>query len=126
MRVFILEDDPYRLEAFSAALKGTDWQTIATCKDAEQFKPPYDLILLDYDLGGRVFSDDEDCGMTFVFEVYKRINKDTQIIIHSWNSPGAIRMQYFLLGHEFRATRIPFGKGLLGIVKELMVPRVKN
>ena len=64
MKVFILEDDPYRIVKFRDLLKGHDLTIIDSCTKVEEFKPPYDLILLDHDLGGRQLEDHEDCGLT--------------------------------------------------------------
>ena len=67
MRCFVLEDDPERVRRFTEWFHGKsiDWTCIHTCEQEYEFKPPYDYIFLDHDLGGRQMSDHEDSGSTF-------------------------------------------------------------
>ena len=85
LRVFVLEDDPDRIRQLTEWLIGCEWDCIQTCIREYEFKPPYDLILLDHDLGGRQLADHEDCGLTFVKLVKDRINIEADIIVHSYN-----------------------------------------
>lgn len=111
MRIYVLEDDPNRIitlcryfdraeqrqseEAGKSRLIEVQWSQ--TCTRLDEFKPPYDLILLDHDLGGRQMTRDEDCGMTFLKEI-KTIApgiKDALIILHSHNLAAAAQMKEF-------------------------------
>ena len=92
MRIFILEDDDLRIMQLQDILHRHDLTVIKTCLDAGEFDPPYDLILLDHDLGGRQMLEHEDCGLTFVRMVKDRISKHTPVIVHSYNNGGAEAM----------------------------------
>lgn len=91
MRVFILEDDPIRVDYLRMRLGQHDLTVVSSCTEADRFKPPYDLILLDHDLGGRQMEEHEDDGLAFVNLIRDRINKDAVIILHSYNPGGAAR-----------------------------------
>lgn len=107
MRVFVLEDDSNRvMSLFKWLPNGVDWDIIDTCEKADRFNPPYDLILLDHDLGGRQFEKHEDCGLTFVKLIKDKIPDNAAIILHSYNHAGA---QNMLAALEDRASVIPFG-----------------
>lgn len=108
MRIYVLEDDPERIvslcryfdraeqrqseEAGESRLIEVQWSQ--TCSRLDEFKPPYDLILLDHDLGGRQMRDHEDCGMTFLTSIREEIG-DALVIIHSHNLAAAARMKQF-------------------------------
>lgn len=96
MKVFILEDDPTRMLYLREKLTGHDITHIESCTQADRFQPPYDLILLDHDLGGRQLEDHEDDGLAFVTLVKDRVPRDAVIVIHSYNDAGARRMAYAL------------------------------
>lgn len=93
MKVFVLEDDVTRMQHLLKVLPpGTDTTIITSCAYAHKFQPPYDLILLDHDLGGRQMALHEDCGATFLDLVMDRIPANALIVIHSFNAPAAWRM----------------------------------
>lgn len=102
MRIFVLEDDPDRIRWFCQRLIGHDWNCIQTCQREYEFKPPYDLILLDHDLGGSQMgmkhgrplgiAEAEDNGRTFLKMIMDDIG-DTPVIIHSYNGPAADEMK---------------------------------
>ena|SRR3990167_5298570 len=92
MRIFILEDDDHRIKLLQEILHRHSLTVIGSCLDAGQFDPPYDLVLLDHDLGGRQLLEHEDCGLTFVRMVKDRISKHTPVIVHSYNNSGAEAM----------------------------------
>ena len=79
---------------------------IHACEREYEFKPPYDLILLDHDLGGRQLAEHEDCGLTFVRMIKDKINPEAVVIIHSFNPCGAMNMAQEL---GSQAVVIPFG-----------------
>lgn len=96
MKVFILEDDPERIRWFREYFFNDEVTFIESCKQADQFKPPYDLILLDHDLGGRQLEDHEDSGTTFATLIKDKLEDCPFIIIHSYNAVGAGRMRAVL------------------------------
>ena len=110
MKVFVLEDDPDRIRQLCEWLKGCEWDCVHTCMREGEFNPPYDLILLDHDLGGRQLIDHEDDGVSFVRLIKDRINPEADIIIHSYNLEGAKRMQAEL--KPLQSERVPFGPSL--------------
>ena len=91
-KVFILEDDPERISYFKELLGHVaDLTIISSCVEVDKFQPPYDLIFLDHDLGGRQMVDHEDCGLTFVKQADSFTPNDL-IIVHSYNPVGAKQM----------------------------------
>jgi DNA-binding response OmpR family regulator len=90
MNVFVLEDDWERLRWFERFFesRGITWHCVDTCERADEFVGPYDLVLLDHDLGGRQLESHEDCGATFARLVRDRIG-DATVVVHSWNEDGA-------------------------------------
>jgi len=91
MRIFILEDDPERVRWLTNRLIGHDLTIVDSCTKADQFVPPYDLILFDHDLGGRQLAEHEDCGETFARLIVDRIG-DARVIVHSYNFMGAMHI----------------------------------
>lgn len=100
MRVFILEDDPSRMLYLRERLLAHDILHIESSTHSGCYQPPYDLLLLDHDLGGRQLEDHEDDGQGFVRRVKDQImaqDPRPYVIIHSYNPEGAYRMQQALL-----------------------------
>lgn len=144
-KVFVLEDDPARVQHFREVFANAAELTIIdTCADTDKFQPPYDAIFLDHDLGGRQMTDGrcvhcgsvagsdtscafckdgtdaEDCGTQFVTLVKDKLALDDIVIIHSYNSEGAKRM-LALLPAETSAVYVPFrGKAFDAIVEMLL------
>lgn len=127
MRIFILEDDKGRICRFGDELmKEHDITVCTSVKGALKcFAPPYDLMLLDHDLGGETFvpSEKEETGYSFlqqlpVREAIKR-NKPI-VIVHSFNYQGAQRMvdEAGELGAR-SVMRIPFGEALFVWVRRV-------
>lgn len=92
MKVFVLEDSPQRKWWFWGRFEGHDLTLIDSCEKKDRFDGPYELILLDHDLGGRQMVDHEDSGLAFVKEMKERF-VDALVIIHSFNPGGAEAMQ---------------------------------
>jgi len=135
MKIFILEDDENRIEGFKHAIKDSHDLTICRwLKDSplisikrgayELFHPPYDLILLDHDLGGQQYvdSNEEETGYQFakfIAAASKGID-ETWIIVHSYNPEGAAAMVQVLRESGWRQTiKIPFSKQLLDYLETL-------
>lgn len=95
MRIFVLEDDPNRMLQIRAhAMPGDEITHITSSTQAGEFKPPYDLVLLDHDLGGRQLEQHEDDGYAFVKAVRSKLKSImvAVVIYHSYNPGGAQRM----------------------------------
>lgn len=110
MRIYVLEDDPERIVSlcryFDAhnrlsqkqAARGekaadeisSQWSQ--TCERRYDWRPPYDLILLDHDLGGRQMLDHPDNGRTFLKSILTSIG-DALVVIHSHNAGAAAAMK---------------------------------
>ncbi len=133
MKVFILEDDAERIRLFRQALhNATTNLTIAeTMVQAQKlWNPPYDVCLLDHDLGESHYSSyhngteyDYGTGYDFVQWAIKESAAkmaNGMYIVHSYNSDGAIRMcnalQQGVIGAE--VYRQPFGPTVLSWLME--------
>ena len=103
MKIFILEDDATRQQWLRERLIDHDITIIESCRDAAKFVGPYDLILLDHDLGGRQLEAHEDCGLLFVQRCKDRFG-DAEVIAHTYNSAGAnaMRAQHRMYVAPFR------------------------
>lgn len=106
MKAFILEDDPERIvqlvRFFDKHSTSCAWA--ASCVQEDRFVGPYDLILLDHDLGGRQMKDHEDSGRAFLKLIKKEIG-NALVIIHSYNGGAAALMK----GDYPPAVLAPFG-----------------
>lgn len=126
MKVFVLEDDPNRIVQIHEWLAGCNIDHAISCAEVDSFKPPYDLILLDHDLGGRQFTEHEDDGFTFIKLIKDKINPEAVVVFHSFNPDGAKRMRS-VLGRGFIT---PFGmqwfKDVLDTVRRFHVDPNKN
>lgn len=102
MRIFVLEDKPERIITFHEACKGADVQYVQTSNRWQEFEPPYDYVFLDHDLGGREGERHEDCGLTFLMHVQRRLetmhrlDRQAEVILHTYNSDAAGRMLEYL------------------------------
>ena len=92
MNIFILEDDPYRIRLFREWLIKHKLTFADSCFQVDRFQPPYDLIFLDHDLGGRQLENHEDNGEAFAKLIQDRINFPTTIFVHSYNPVGVARI----------------------------------
>lgn len=116
MRIFILEDNPFRMEWFNKEFIGHE---VHHCDEAEiaidmiQFNK-YDMIFLDHDLGGESMVDgeqDPNTGLAVAKIIPLTHNKDTKIIIHSLNPVGVQRMYTYLSqGGCADVACLPFGQ----------------
>ena len=115
-KTLILEYDPERVTWFYEKFK--DYVLIVTnnATVAKQLLHGmyFDLILLDHDLGGQAFvdSNDPNTGWQVTREIPATQNKNTNVIIHSWNTGAAKRMEAFLRDsgeYTGSVVRAPFG-----------------
>ena len=96
MRVFLLEDEAVRIGVFLRILGAhTDpGDVIHHATDVDSalrvWEPPYDLLLLDHDLGGQQMAESHEynTGYQFLVRVHEQVGR-TLAIVHSWNPSGA-------------------------------------
>jgi DNA-binding NarL/FixJ family response regulator len=109
LRIFILEDDPFRTEYMIGYLdKAFNKPNIVLSSDAEAAKKElakelFDLVCLDHDLGGQVFVDSSEKNTGYQVAKYIKENniKYKVCMIHSLNFMGAMRMKSVLPGAEY-------------------------
>lgn len=131
MKIFILEDDPpyfQRYEGFSKAFneyKGHEVTIAKTFKEGmDKFQPPYDLVLLDFDITGKdqhSYIGDPDTGYTFVQQKGNLMSAypNMRVIVHSWNNEGAAGMTALLKEHGASVSWEPYGPRLLSMLSGL-------
>lgn len=91
-RIFVLEDDPERIIWLHERLYGHECKFVHTSDRHGEFEPPYDLILLDHDIGNGPTKWGPDSGVVFVKRLEDRLPEGARVIVHSWNKDGAERM----------------------------------
>jgi len=110
MRIFILEDDHMRIHWFTEKFKMHKLTIATNAADAIKILSSHEFsfIMLDHDLGGKVFvdSEDENTGYQVAKALITTANAKKPVIIHSWNVPAAKRMQY-VIGET--SLTFPFG-----------------
>lgn len=131
-RIFILEDDPLRMRQFYETFMAYDQYDIdhvESCVRVSRFQPPYDLICLNHDLGGRQLEDHEDNGVAFAKLIKDKINPEAHIVVHSYNASGAKEMLAVLRevpGLRGAPLYLPFGRTMLDLCKEWLEPKGKG
>jgi hypothetical protein len=114
-RFFILEDSTDRIEWFKHNLSHVTLDIATDISEVEKtWRPPYDALLLDHDLGGAIFvsSYNKNTGAEFCRWLSKRddVDRRTTIIIHSHNPAGAATMASTLSESLFTSVEcLPFG-----------------
>ena len=122
LSIFVLEDSCERIRAFSDAFVN-DRMVVTNCAEtAILFLNSYkfDYIFLDHDLGGEVYVDvnRKDTGSEVCREV-NDLNKNSRVIIHSWNPNGAQNMKLTLGGKGFtKVDAVFFAEELIQNIKE--------
>lgn len=73
---------------------------------------PWDLVMLDHDLGQKYMQDSEDpgSGMEVVRYIELALPEIKKIIIHSWNAPAANEMRSRLARQGYTVSYQPFGR----------------
>lgn len=114
MRVLFLDDDEERIEQFQDRVL-RDWQ-VDVARTAQQTihllsTNTYDWVFLDHDLGGTAWNDtrDPNSGSEVVRWMVKNKPSIKVVVIHSWNTPAATRMQTLLRQAGYDVLRMPFG-----------------
>lgn len=124
MNIFILENSSHRIAQFLGTLHKHDVTLCSTYEAAiESWKPPYDLMLLDHDLGGHQFvsSDGEEMtGAHFATWLITNPNAGPlpPTIVHSYNLNGAKRIQAILQDAGVGVIREPFGPNLIKFLEK--------
>jgi DNA-binding response OmpR family regulator len=121
LSVFILEDDCERIQEFSKLFVNCRMIVTNCAETAILFLNSYkfDTILLDHDLGGEVFvhTRNKNTGSEVCREI-NDLNRESQVIIHSWNKVGAENMRLNLGGKGFtNVTKEFFGGNLLDSIR---------
>lgn len=127
MRIFVLEDDPLRQNAFMRTLMGHEMTICDSVLKAKQaWNPPYDVVCLDHDLGGQQMVDSSEGNTGTEFAGFLRAECEDAVpfkfpgnapaagvvYIHSYNPAGAARMEQ-ILWDCCKVVRIPFGLTLM-------------
>ena len=94
MRIFILEDDPYRMVKFRQELLGHEIDHAETVQDGTSLvvNNKYDLLFLDHDLGGKQMVDSSNSNTGYQLAEFIASftpNKGTPCVVHSCNPGGA-------------------------------------
>lgn len=123
-RLFFLDDDEIRVNAFRAAVEHDPGLTVAmsVAEGLLKFKPPYDAVFLDHDLGDFVYMSSTlaDTGAEFLRQIDLSSLANSLVLVHSYNPDGARTMVAMLRDagvHD--AHYIPFGPSVLRIAKEV-------
>ena len=115
LRLFMLDDDPERVSYFielvnKEVTERCEITVISSSKQWREFKPPYDMIFLDYDLGGRQLTEHPDNGATFVRTVKTLLlGVSCPVVLHSYSPDGARAMRDLLLDLPVQVQLAPFG-----------------
>ncbi len=108
--VLFLDDDSERTKRLLAEVPSAKCvETAQDCID-ELERQPWDLVLLDHDLGGEVYVDSgrEDCGMEVVRWVAQNQPKVDQFIVHTHNPSAAAYMNDDLEKAGYSVIASPF------------------
>lgn len=116
IRVFLLEDDERRCEWFTQRFKGDQLDIVCDVSRAKELlrTRTYDCIFLDHDLMpehyGSLTPDDERTGYAIASFLASRpeLQRAATIMVHSFNSEGAIRMVEELRRAGRQAEYVPF------------------
>ena len=102
MKIFILEDDPRRMEYFNNTFNDYEIIWKKTAKEAIDFLKDnfndMDYVFLDHDLGGKSFvsSSKENTGYTVALFISQNFDDFRKVIIHTMNPAGATNMKNIL------------------------------
>lgn len=96
-KVFILEDNPNRIDVFKNYFKDFDLHITDNVQKAKEIwlrEEPFEFAFLDHDLDNRTFVDstEENTGYQFAKFLTDKDYSNTDIIIHSMNPAGALHM----------------------------------
>jgi len=110
-KILFLDDDPIRTARLSQAEpKAVCVETAAECITQLKDNGPWDVVLLDHDLGGETYvsSSREDCGMEVVRWLELNKTEIGRIVVHSYNNYAVPHMMRALRRAGYSVVRIPF------------------
>lgn len=112
-RILFLDDNESRLNQAENALGGEELYLVRTAEHAIRLLSslaPWDLVMLDHDLGENYMqnSEDVDSGMEVVRYIERTLPEIKEIIIHSWNAPAANEMRSRLARQRYNVDYRPF------------------
>ena len=115
IKVLFLDDDVNRHKAFKQNINIPDSEIkyVYTSKDAIDAinDEKYDVVFLDHDLGGKIYvAETENTGYEVTLHIAKmpKEKRSDNVIIHSFNRSGAIRMYQSISGSVKSVHTIPF------------------
>ena len=116
IRIFLLEDDERRCDWFTKRFKGDHLDIVCDVAEAKDLlrTRSYDSIFLDHDLRpehyGATATDDEHTGFAIAHFLasHPQLQRAANIMVHSFNSEGAMRMVEELRGSGREAEYVPF------------------
>ena len=115
MLILFLDDNEQRVQRATNYFEGKTLCVAMNAHVAIEYlrlaEEPWDLVMLDHDLGGQVYqnSEEENCGMEVVRYIERTRPAIKVIIIHSWNAPAAREMRERLQRAGYDAAYEPFG-----------------
>jgi hypothetical protein len=110
MNILFLDDCPSRTKIFRSQCPSAI--CLETAKDCIicLSKQDWDLVFLDHDLGGEIYSDQKNTntGSEVVRWIIQNRPKIKQVIVHSLNGPARIAMCYDLKNAGYNVLDYPF------------------
>ena len=104
MKILFLDDDTIRIRQARIDFAKDELSTAETAEQAiillEKYSP-YDTVSLDHDLGGKIYCPSDEASGFAVAEYISKMQKEQlpkQVIIHSFNPDGAVKMLVVLQG----------------------------
>lgn len=122
MRIFILEDeiDRWPRNQIQDVLANRHSLVIARnmVEAKKAYEPPFDLLLLDHDLGGDIAS---ATGYDFVKWLVFQHPQDNppNVILHSGNPVGRENIRKFLEGFDYTVAEVPFSPKYIEILSKI-------
>lgn len=115
MRILFLDDDEVRHDRFRKMTIGHEVWHVRTVAEARKALAArvYDLVCLDHDLGGKQMVEsrsEEGTGyhVAMAMEALPAEQRPADVVVHSYNPIGALRMANRLRSAGFRVTQAPF------------------
>lgn len=125
MKLFILEDeiDSYPRNQLKELAVSHDLTIAKSAQEAmKTFRGPYDLLLLDHDMEGFYErSEAPNTGYQFVKWLVEMETDRPQVILHSQNPVGRMKMRDLLHEHGFPVDECPFGPAYVKQLKEQLL-----
>ena len=124
MKILIVEDDMERMKVFRWMFEDHKLYTTDKADEAIYLIDDirYDYIFLDHDLGGKeagyMHHMEPNTGYRVCKYIPESVNKNTPILIHSWNPYGSDLMFKFLREHNCKVIRRQFGTFSIEILEE--------